>query len=85
MSAVKRRYSKTEFARRGIALFKKLRDGFPADSEDQFVAIDIETGEYEIHGNEMTAAARLRKRLPDAQIWLANSGSGFLDRFGGHG
>jgi hypothetical protein len=85
MPALKRRYSKTEFARRGIALFRKLRAGFPADCEEQFVAIDIETGEYEIHRNEMTAAARLRKRLPDAQIWLAIAGSGFLDRFGGHG
>src|SRR5437588_75325 len=85
MAAVKRRYSKREFARRGIALFRKLRAGFPAGSEDQFVAIDIDTGEYETHANEMTAAARLRKRLPDAQIWLVNIGTGFLDRFGRHG
>src|SRR5437899_373561 len=85
MAAVKRRYSKSEFARRGIALFRKLRAHFPAENEDQFVAIDIETGEYETHANEMTAAARLRKRLPDAQIWLVNIGTGFLDRFGGHG
>jgi hypothetical protein len=85
MSAVKRRYSKSEFARRGIALFKKLQAQIPEISEDQFIAIDIETGEYEIHANEMTAAARLRKRVPDVQTWLTNIGTGFLDRFGGHG
>jgi hypothetical protein len=85
MAAVKRRYSKHDFARRGIALFRKLRAGFPAGSENHFVAIDIDTGEFETHANEMTAAARLRKRFPEAQIWLVNIGTGMLDRFGGHG
>jgi hypothetical protein len=85
MADVKRRYSKNEFARRGMALFEKIRADLPADNDDKFIAIDIETGEYEIHANEMTAAARLRKRVPDAQIWLVNAGTGFLDRFGGHG
>jgi frataxin-like iron-binding protein CyaY len=85
MAAVERRYSKNEFARRGTALFKKLRPNLAAEDEDKFIAIDIETGEYEIHANEMTAAARLRRRVPDAQIWLVNVGTGFLDRFGGHG
>lgn len=85
MAAVTRRYSKSEFARRGMALFKKLRAGLSEEAEDQFIAIDIETGEYETHANEMTAAARLRKRLPNVQIWLVNVGTGFLDRFGGFG
>ena len=88
MAAVTRRYSKNdknEFARRGIALFKKLRADLPAGNEDKFIAIDIETGEYEIHANEMTAAARLRKRIPEAQTWLVNIGTGLLDRFGGLG
>jgi frataxin-like iron-binding protein CyaY len=84
MATVKRRYSKSEFARRGAALFKKLRANLSAEDEEKFIAIDIETGEYEIHANEMTAAARLRKRIPGAQIWLVGIGTGFLDRFGGH-
>jgi hypothetical protein len=83
MADVNRRYSKNEFARRGMALFEKIRADLPAGNDDKFIAIDIETGEYEVHANEMTAAARLRKRVPDAQIWLVNAGTGFLDRFGG--
>lgn len=66
-------------------MFKKLRAGLPENCDDRFIAIDIETGEYELHANEMTAASRLRKRIPDAQIWLVNVGTGFLDTFGGHG
>jgi hypothetical protein len=84
MGVVKRRYSKGEFARRGTSLFKRIRPSLPVRDESKFIAIDIETGEYVVHANEMTAAARLRKRIPDAQIWLANVATGFLDRFGGH-
>lgn len=85
MADVKRRYSKSEFVRRGTAWLRKLRPTLPAEDESKFVAIDIETGDYEIHANEMTAAARLRKRIPGAQTFLASIETGFLDRFGGHG
>ena len=61
MAADKRRYSKEEFARRGDALVEsKVRPHLTAADEDKFVAIDIETGEYELDKNEMKAADRLR-------------------------
>src|SRR5437763_15475325 len=86
MAATKRRYSKEEFARRGDALVaSKVRPKMTAADEDKFVAIDIETGEYELDKNEMNAACRLRKRIPDAQIWLVHVSLGYLHRFGGHG
>ena len=81
-----RRYSKDEFARRGDALVaSKVRPNITAADEDKFVAIDIETGEYELDKSEMKAADRLRKRLTDPQIWLVHVTSGYLHRFGGHG
>jgi len=86
MAATKRRYSKEEFARRGDALVEtKVRPHLTAADEDKYVAIDIETGEYELDKNEMTAAERLRKRVPDPQIWLVHVTLGYLHRFGGHG
>ncbi len=78
----KRRYSKAEFASRGIAWHKKLASSLPEVDWHKFIAIDIETGEFELDANEMTAAARLRKRLPDPQIWLVSAETGYLDRFG---
>jgi hypothetical protein len=63
----------------------KVRPHLTAADEDKFVAIDIETGEYELDSNEMKAAERLRKRVPDPQIWLAHVTLGYLHRFGGHG
>jgi hypothetical protein len=86
MASAKRRYSKEEFARRGDALVEsKVRPRLTTADEDKFVAIDIETGEYELDKDEMKAANRLWKRFPDAQIWLVHVTLGYLHRFGGHG
>jgi hypothetical protein len=51
-------------------------------NEGKFVAIDIETGVYEIDGDELVASDRLLARLPDAQIWLRQVGSRYVRRFG---
>ena len=86
MATTKRRHSKEEFARRGDALVEsKVRPHLTAADQDKFVAIDIETGEYELDKNEMKAADRLRRRVPNAQIWLVHATQGYLHRFGGHG
>jgi hypothetical protein len=83
MAASNRRYSKEEFARRGDALVEsKVRPNLTAADEDKFVAIDIETGEYELDKNEMKAADRLRQRVADPQIWLMHVTLGYLHRFG---
>lgn len=74
-----------EFARCGDAIYE--RDVLPkVNPEDQgrVVAIDVETGDYEIAGDELAAAHRLRARRPDAQIWFRRVGSRYLHRFG-HG
>ena len=86
MAPTKRRYSKEEFARRGDALVEdKVRPNLTEADEDKFVAIDIEAGEYELDKSEMKATDRLRKRIPDPQIWLVHVTLGYLHRFGGHG
>ncbi len=86
MAATKRRYSKEEFARCGDALVEsKVRPHLTAADEDKFIAIDIETGEYELDKNEMKAVEQLRKCVPDPQIWLVHATLGYLHRFGGHG
>jgi hypothetical protein len=86
MAANRRRDGKEEFARRGDALVaSKVRPHLTAADADSFVAIDIETGEYELDKDEMKAADRLRKRVSDPQIWLVHVTSGYLHRFGGHG
>ncbi len=44
------------------------------EDEDKFVAIDIDTGDYELDDDDYTAVMRLRNRKPSAEIWLGRVG-----------
>jgi len=76
MTKRNRRYSKEEFARRGDEIYGRIvwPTLKPSDA-DKFVAIDIETGEFEVDRDELAACNRLYARLPDAQPWLTRVGS----------
>ena len=83
MKATGPRYNKEEFARRGDALYEqKIGPRLEKTSRGKFVAIDIETGEFEVDADEMAATDRLLERVPDAQIWFRRIGSKFARRFG---
>lgn len=69
------RYSRAEFARRGQEIYERdIRSHIEAGNYGRFVAIDIETGAYEIDGDDYTATERLLSRQPNAQIWLLRVG-----------
>jgi hypothetical protein len=83
VSSVEPRYSKAEFAQRGNAVYERdIRPRFEAGHKEEFVAIDIETGSYEIDADEMAASDRLLARLRAAHIWLRRIGSRYVRRFG---
>ena len=83
MTVRKPRYSKEEFARRGDEIYQSLvKDQFERDNYGKIIAIDIETGQWEIDKNEITATSRLEERLGDPQIWIAKIGSRYVRRFG---
>lgn len=76
-------YSKEEFARRGDEIYERnIRPLVEAGNEGKYVAIDIETGDYEVDADELAASDRLLARLPEAQIWLRQIGSRYVRRFG---
>jgi hypothetical protein len=84
MTITKRRYSKEEFARRGGAIYEKdVRPQLKATDDGKFVAIDIETREHAIDADELKACQKLRKRIPDAQIWMVRVGYRTVHRIGG--
>jgi hypothetical protein len=84
MSANKRRHTKEEMAERGEAIFEKeIRPRLKHEKKSDFVAIEVETGAYEIDTDERTAGDRLRARVPDAQIWMRRVGSRYIRHFGG--
>ncbi len=76
MAVLQPRYSKEEFARRGQEIYERdIKPRMLPSDKEKFVAIDIETGEYEVDGDDFTATERLLARKPDAQMWLVRVGS----------
>lgn len=77
------RYSKEEFARRGGDLYEgHVRAQVEEGNEGKVVAIDIETGDFEVAQGALVASERLLARCPDAQIWFVRIGRPALHRFG---
>lgn len=69
------RYSKEEFARRGQEIYDRdIEPQIAASDEGKFVAIDIETGLYEVDVDDFMATERLLQRNSEAQIWLVRVG-----------
>lgn len=78
------RYSKEEFAQRGDALYEsQIRSQIEEGNSGKIVAIDLETGDFEMDASEIAACDRLEARHPEAQIWIVRIGSRHIRRFGG--
>ncbi len=76
------RYGKEESGA-GDAIYERdIRLLVNEGNEGKFVAIDIETGAYEVDADELAASDRLMARVPDPQIWLKRIGSRYVRRFG---
>lgn len=83
MESNQRRLPKDEIARRGDEIFERdVRPILTSDDDGKFVAIDVETGAFEIDADEMSATGRLRARVSEAQAWLTRVGYGFVRRYG---
>jgi hypothetical protein len=84
MTGLQPRYSKEEFARRGDEIYEcDIRPIVEKGNEGKYVAIDIESGAYEMDADEIAASDRLLARKPNAQIWLIQIGASTARRFGG--
>ena len=78
------RYSKEEFARRGDEIYEsQIRSQVEEGNQGKIVAIDLETGDFEIDPSEIAACDRLENRHPDAQIWIVRIGPRHVRRLGG--
>jgi hypothetical protein len=77
------RYSKEEFARRGHEVYEsQVRSQIEEGNHGRIVAIDIETGAFEVADDSLTAAKQLLIRFPDAQIFGIRIGHRAVHRFG---
>lgn len=77
------RYSKAEAAKRGDEIYDRdIRARVEPKHNDEIVAIDLDTGSWEIDADEDVVSDRLQARLPDAQIMVIRVGSRYVRRFG---
>ena len=77
------RYNKEEAARRGDEIYDRdIRSQLEPQRNGEVVAIDLDTGAWEVDPDEIAAAHRLEAHHPDAQIWVVRAGSRYLTRFG---
>jgi hypothetical protein len=83
MAVRKRRYSKEELAQRGQLFYESnVREQVEVGNEGRIVAIDIETGAFEVADNVLPATNRLFERYPDAQPWIIRIGHRAVYHFG---
>jgi hypothetical protein len=62
-------------ARRGQELYEsQIQQQVETDNDGKIVAIDIETGAFEVADNVLPATNRLFERFPDAQPWVIRIG-----------
>lgn len=79
----KPRYSVAEFARRGAQIYAQaIRPTLESDNKGRIVAIDIESSQFEIAEDVLTATSRLFARCPEAQPWIVRIGYPAVHRFG---
>jgi hypothetical protein len=81
---VKLRHTPDELATLGDELFK--RDVLPrttAADAGCYVAIDVESGAWAIHADQLAAADQLLARNPDALLYFRRVGTKYAHRFGG--
>jgi len=70
-----RRLSRDEIGERGSLIYQtKLVAQFDSSAYGKFMAIDVETEEYEVADESVDAADRLWERCPDAQVYIERVG-----------
>jgi hypothetical protein len=75
MPGTKSKRTPEELARLGSEVFDRhVRPELRPEDDGKFVAIDIDSGDYEIDDDDYTAVTRLRTRRPSAEVWLGRVG-----------
>lgn len=76
--------SKTLFHQIAEKIFERsIKDQLRPEDNGKFLAINIQTGEFEIDSDDVEAIERLRNRSPEGQIWLRKTDSKYAARFSG--
>lgn len=85
MSGQQTTHSAEEAARIGDEIYERtIRARVEQGNHGRVVAIDVNTGDYEVGDNALASSERLVSRLPDAEIWFVRVGHRALHCIGGY-
>jgi len=74
--------NKEKFALIGDQIYEQKLKGIIEDQhKGKFVAIDVNSEDFEIDAKEINAVDRLNIRHPNSQIWLKRIGSRYVRHF----
>ena len=77
------RYTLEEHARRGGEMYEqRVRPAVEPGNDGKIVAIDVDSGAFEVADTTLEACDRLLLTYPDAQIWCVRIGRRAVHRFG---
>ena len=68
------RRSNEEVGLLGSELYQKILPQLAPEDKDKYVAIDLNTGNYEVNAYSYAACAKLKEREPAADVWLERAG-----------
>ena len=76
--------SKEEIARRGEELYEtSIRGCVEAEFDGKIVAIDVDSGDYEVDETTLSAVDRLANRRPGAEVYVLRIGHDAVYTFHG--
>ena len=58
-----------EISRLGKEIYARIRDDMEANEWGRMVVIDVNSGDYEVADDDLTALLRLKERRPGAMTW----------------
>lgn len=66
----RKQYSREEIAQRGNELYRRdIRDKVMPQHKGKFLVLDIESGDYEMDADDMSAEETLQARRPDGVLF----------------
>jgi hypothetical protein len=73
-----------EIARLGTDVYARVvKPQLLPEHDGKYVAVNVETGEFEIDADDYTAVMRLRAKCPNADVWLERAGYDTAYKFAG--
>lgn len=68
-------YTTKEVVARGKEIYREqIQELVEPQEKGKFIAIDILSGDYEVDGEHIPAVRQLRKRRPDAEMYVGRVG-----------